>query len=74
VDLIKKEWREDFEDHFSLVTRRCGLDSVQEHARKDPKVKKRKVDLKQAVAAEKKTAPKKKAPAKKKATLKKKKK
>lgn len=34
VDLIKKEWREDFEDHFSLVIRRCGVDSIHDHARK----------------------------------------
>ena len=74
VDLIKKEWREDFEDHFSLVTRRCGVDSIQEHARKDSRVKKRKGDAKKAVAAERKTAPKKKVPVKKKATPKKKKK
>ncbi len=32
VDLIKKEWREDFEDHFSLVVRRCGIDSVRARA------------------------------------------
>jgi hypothetical protein len=35
VDLIKKEWREDFEDHFSLVIRRSGVDSIQERARKN---------------------------------------
>jgi anaerobic sulfite reductase subunit C len=74
VDLIKKEWREDFEDHFSLLTRRCGIDSVQEHARKDSKVKKREGAVKKSAAAKTKTAPKKKAPAKKKAAPKKKKK
>jgi dissimilatory sulfite reductase (desulfoviridin) alpha/beta subunit len=82
VDLIKKEWREDFEDHFSLVIRRSGVDSIQEHARKGSRVKKHKGDLKKAAAADKKAATKKKpvqkavtkkkAPAKKKAALKKK--
>jgi ferredoxin len=34
TDLIRREWKDDREDHFNLVVKRCGVDSIHNHVRK----------------------------------------